>query len=113
MYGVVSRKLSQVKEGTRTCVVLCKGWPSWVWAALGQGFKIKLSIVNNPLWKNLILKISPATEVLVWSSGMDFQCPGVLAVFSEYDLSGRLTHVWNHVSESVALPRATRSLPHD
>jgi hypothetical protein len=109
-YGVVFWKLLHCKGGTRSCLVFCKGWPSWVWAALSRGFKVKLTIVNNILWKPLILKISPSTEVLLWSAGLTFQCPAVTAVFSDFDLSGRLSDVWNHVSELVILPRATRAL---
>jgi hypothetical protein len=108
---MVSRKLLQCKEGSRSCVVFCRGWPCWVWAALGRGFKVQLTIVNNILWKPLILKISPSTEVLAWGQGLTFQCPGVMTVFSDYDLTGRLSEIWSHVSELVILSRAARNLP--
>jgi hypothetical protein len=90
---MVSRKLLQCKEGSRSCVVFCRGWPCWVWAALGRGFKVQLTIVNNILWKPLILKISPSTEVLAWGPGLTFQCPGVTTVFSDYDLTGCLSEI--------------------
>jgi len=108
-YGVVSRKLLLHKEGWNTCVVMCKGWPCWVWAALNRGYRVKLAIVNNLLWKPFILKLSPSTEVLGWTPSMVFTCPNVTAVFSDYDLKGSLVDVWTPVSDLVVLPRASRA----
>jgi hypothetical protein len=79
-----------------------------VWSALSRGYKIKFVILNYALWKPLILKVLPSTQVLIWESGLTFDCQAVTTVFSDYDLSGSLSNIWNHVSDLVVLPRRTR-----
>jgi len=113
-YGVTLSitKVSALTENkTKTCAILSQGWLSWFWAALARGYVIKLIILNDLLWKTIILKNSPSTKVLVWSKDLEIPWDQVNMVFSDFDLKGRLGMLWMYVTHAVILPRITRTKP--
>jgi hypothetical protein len=75
-YGMVSRKLQFRKTGLLSCIILCKGWPSWFWVARTRQLDVKVVILATSQWKCLLRTLYPATEFLVWAE-MEVQWPVV------------------------------------
>jgi len=111
-YGITSRKLINKRGNDLTCIILCRSWPSWFWAARSRNYQVKMVIVSNPIWKSVLLNTSPSTEVLVWSAGsICWDFPAVTAVFSHFDLKGSLQVLWEQVSDLVILEKAEKNIP--
>jgi hypothetical protein len=110
-YGVTSRSIPVMGDGTWSCYVFCKGWPSWFWAAVARGFWVKRVILSTPYWKSSILAHSPSTEVLIWDRTLKFAWESVTVVLSDLSLSGQLNAAWEYVTHSIVLPKAVRQYP--
>jgi hypothetical protein len=108
-YGMVSRKLLQRKLGALSCLILCKGWPSWFWVVRARNFDVKMVMLASPQWKGLLQSLYPATEVYVWSEWFG-TLPVVDYVMSDYDLKGtKLNILWFYTLKHIILAKASRS----
>jgi hypothetical protein len=79
-YGMTSNKLSTPKTGGISCIILCKGWPSWFWAARAHKLDVKLVVLSNMEWGSLIKTVSPATQVSEWKDIVVWPSVDVLSV---------------------------------
>jgi hypothetical protein len=111
-YGMVSRKLQFWKTGNLSCIILCKGWPSWFWVAKARQMEVKRLILATVQWKPLVRALYPATDVFVWSELGDLTWPRVDFVMSDYDLKGvKLNSLWSYTLKYIILLKASRSPP--
>jgi hypothetical protein len=112
-YGVTSRTLHFRTGELKNCMVLCKAWPSWFWAARARGFHVALVLLSDVTWMGLIKHISPSTEVIEWKSFQDVQFPVVEGIFSDYNLKGTLTPILNYVTKFVVTIKAMQNPPNN
>jgi hypothetical protein len=110
-YGVSSRKLMFRTSGSKECIVLCRGWPSWFWAAHARGLVLRLAVLQEGIWSNLIKHFSPSTEVLVWGEQGEVDWPVVDMVFSDFTLKGNLRPILNHITQTVVTLKAICGMP--
>jgi hypothetical protein len=111
-YGVTSGKLPVRKRGEFSCIVICSGWPSWVWTAMARKMDVMLVIVQDVLWISLIKAMTPSSEVVLWTEWDDCIWPNVDFVFSDYDcFQGKLKTLWPYISKLGILSKASRRFP--
>jgi len=110
-YGVTHHEMTSRVPGGKSCIILCKSWPCWLWAALHQDYEVKLVIVQDDQWFNIIKQLSPTTEVIVWRDTDDKFWPVIDVAFTDFDLKGILMSLWNYITKAVVTLRALRNPP--
>jgi hypothetical protein len=106
-YGVTNKVINFSTEGRKICIVLCKGWPSWFWAARSRGFGIKLVVLSDLNWRSIVKVCSPETSVVSRQHVGKVDWHFVDTIFSDYDLQGKLIPLWNYFTNHLVLMKPT------
>ena len=104
------------KEGSavpKDAVAICKGWPSWAFAASAIGLEFKAVVLGETHWMNLYQKWFPDALVLGLPEALKDRrgLPPAAVCCTDLEPLASL-QVWSRTSELIITPRPARRIPH-